>query len=138
MVLVDTPIWSLVLRRRNVDLSPHEQRLTQVLQQLVSEGQVQLMGATRQEVLSGIKEETQFRRICDHLRDFPNVVTTERDYEEAAWLSNQCRRSGIASTPVDMLICAVSLKRDWQVFTTDLAFPQYQRVVPIRLLSLGH
>src|SRR4249920_2278492 len=127
MVLVDTPVWSLSLRRRAVDLSEGERRLTQTLYRLVKEGQVLLLGPTRQEVLSGIRENSQFRRIRDHLGDFPNVALDERDYEEAARISNLCRNSGIAGSPVDMLMCSVALRHDWDIFTTDRDFVQYGR-----------
>ena len=135
MVLVDTSIWSLSLRRRAVDLSEQERSFTRTLYRLVKEGQVQLLGSTRQEVLSGIRDEAQFDRIRDHLGDFPNVSLDEHDYEAAARISNKCRRAGVAASPVDMLMCSVSLRHDWEIFTTDLDFLQYKRVVHIRLLK---
>jgi predicted nucleic acid-binding protein len=134
MVLVDTPVWSLALRRRVVDLSEDEARLTQGLNELVREGRVQLLGATRQEVLSGIREDVQFQRIRAHLRFFEDVSLTVDDYEEAARMSNRCKRSGIASSGADMLICAVSSRRRWQIFTTDRDFVRYGRVLGIQLL----
>lgn len=135
MVLVDTPLWSLALRRRTVDLSPSERRLTQTLYQLIQQHRVSLLGATRQEILSGIREESQFRRIRDYLSDFPNISLESADYEEAARISNDCRRKGVTGSPVDMLICAVSLQRSWEVFTTDRDFTHYKRIVQIRLLN---
>jgi predicted nucleic acid-binding protein len=137
MVLVDTPIWSLALRRRAVDLSPSERRVTQSLYNLVRQSRVRLLGSTRQEVLSGIREESQFLRIRDHLRGFANVELDATDYEEAARASNQCRRRGIAGSPVDLLMCAVSLRHRWQVFTTDRDFPHYATVLPIQLFSFA-
>jgi predicted nucleic acid-binding protein len=116
-------------------LSKEERGLTQTLYRLVKAGQVRLLGSTRQEVLSGIREESQFRRIREHLGDFPNVVLEEHDYEEAGRVGNTCRRAGIAGSPIDMLLCSVSLGKDWEIFTTDLDFLQYQRVIPIRLLK---
>lgn len=135
MVLVDTPVWSLSLRRRAVDLSPLERRLTDSLYELIRHRDVRLLGATRQEVLSGIREESHFRRIRDHLRGFPNVELDAFDYEEAARISNLCRQKGIADTSVDMLMCAVSLRQGWEVFTTDGDFFYYQRVTPVRLFK---
>jgi predicted nucleic acid-binding protein len=135
MVLVDTPLWSLALRRRTADLSRSEQRLTQTLYQLVQQHRVSLLGPIRQEILSGIREESQFRRIRDHLSDFPNISLESVDYEEAARISNDCRREGITGSPVDMLICAVSLQHNWEIFTIDRDFVQYKRVVRIRLLD---
>ena len=134
MVLVDTPVWSLALRRRTLDLSPSEQSLTQSLYQLIQQHRVSLLGATRQEILSGIREEGQFRRIRDYLRDFPNITLETADYEEAARVSNDCRRAGIAGSPVDTLICAVSLRRKWEIFTTDRDFTRYKQVLQILLL----
>ncbi len=95
--------------------------------------QVQLLGATRQETLSGIREESQFRRIRDHLRGFSDVAIDSADYEEAARIGNQCRQRGIADSTVDMLVCAVALRRSWEIFTTDRDFIQYARVVSIQM-----
>jgi predicted nucleic acid-binding protein len=134
MILVDTPIWSLALRRRSVDLSASDQRLTRILREIVQQGRVQLLGSTRQEVLSGIREQSQFRRIRDYLRDFPDTPVITDDYEEAARASNQCRGAGIAASPVDMLICAVALRHDWEILTADLDFSRYRKVLGVRLL----
>lgn len=135
MVLVDTPVWSLALRRRSVDLSEAERRLTQALYRLIQQHRVCLLGAIRQEILSGIRQETQFQRIRDFLRDFPNFDLDSAHYEDAAQLSNTCRRAGIATSAVDMLICSVSLRSAWEIFSTDRDFDQYKRVASIRLLQ---
>lgn len=136
MVLVDTPIWSLALRRHATDLSPSELRLTHALYALVQQRNVQLLGPIRQEVLSGIREEPQFRRIREHLRGFPHVELDSIDYEEAARISNQCRQRRIADSSVDMLLCAVALRHDWEIFTTDRDFVHYARVVPLEMFEI--
>ena len=133
MVLVDTPVWSLSLRRRAVDLSPADRRATQNLYDLVKHKRVRLLGSTRQEVLSGIRDETQFLRIRDHLRGFRDVELEANDYEEAAHAYNRCSRSGIAGSHTDFLICAVALRHGWQIFSTDRDFERYAGVVPIQL-----
>ena len=137
MVLVDTPVWSLSLRRRAIDLSPSERRVTQGLYDLVRQSRVKLLGSTRQEVLSGIREDPQFLRIRDHLRGFTNVELDASDYEEAARASNQCRSRGIAGSPVDLLMCAIALRHGWQIFTTDRDFSRYAAVLPIQLFSVA-
>lgn len=137
MVLVDTPVWSLALRRRTVDLSAHEQHLTRALYELIREGRVQLLGSTRQEILSGIREESQFGKIRNDLRAFEDVALNVDDYEEAAEMSNKCRRLGIVGSPIDMLVCAASLRRGWHVFSTDRDFVHYRRALPIHLFSLA-
>jgi len=137
MILVDTPIWSLALRRRTVDLSGQERLITRNLYELVRQNRVQLLGSTRQEVLSGIREQTQFLRIREHLRGFPDVELQTSDYENAASASNECRRKGIAGSTVDMLMCAVSLRHGWQIFTTDRDFESYRAVLKVRLFSIS-
>jgi predicted nucleic acid-binding protein len=136
MVLVDTPVWSLALRRRTVDLSSSEQHLTRTLYELIRQQTVQLLGSTRQEILSGIRVESQFHKIRDYLRGFPDVDLDSFDYEEAARISNQCRQCGIASSPVDLLMCSVSLRHGWDILTTDHDFVQYARVISLRLFPV--
>jgi predicted nucleic acid-binding protein len=133
MVLVDTPIWSLALRRRPIDLSASERLITNTLSGLVRQRRIRLLGPTRQEVLSGIRDESQFLRIRDHLRGFANVELDASDYEEAARANNRCRGKGVAGSPVDLLICAVALRYGWQIFTTDHDFERYRSVLDIRL-----
>ena len=134
MVLVDTSIWSLALRRHPSDLFPSERIIANSLRELVHEGRVQLLGAVRQEILTGIREQAKFLKICDELHEYEDVVLASDDYENAASMSNICRESGIAATPIDMLICAVSQKRGWQVFSTDRDFIHYAKVLPIRMM----
>ncbi|MGA8151801.1 MAG: PIN domain-containing protein [Terriglobales bacterium] len=132
-VLVDTPIWSLALRRKNADLNPRERRLSSALQELIQDGRAQLVGPVRQELLSGLREESSFRRLRDHLRAFEQVPLEIADYEEAARLHNQCRSRGIAGSAIDFLICATALRRNWQIFTTDHDFPRYAIILPVKL-----
>jgi predicted nucleic acid-binding protein len=135
-ILIDTPVWSLALQRKAADLAPSDRRVTQLLHQIVDEGRAQIISPVRQELLSGLPEQAQFRRLRDYLRDFPDTVLATEDYEEAARASNECRKAGIASTPVDMLICAVSLHHGWPIFSTDRDFSNYTAVLPLQLFSV--
>lgn len=131
---MDTPIWSLALRRRQADLSPLEQSVTDQLSDLIVHGRAQLLGVVRQELLSGLREPRQFERLRIYLRSFPDATLSLEDYEDAARASNQCRSAGIVGSPTDMLICAVGLRRGWPIFTADQDFIHYRRVLGIRLL----
>jgi predicted nucleic acid-binding protein len=133
MVLVDTSIWSLALRRKPEHLSAPERRLTEALAELIREGRVQLVGPVRQELLSGIREEAQFRRLRDYLRAFPEQSLGEEDYEEAAHMNNRCRNRGVAGSAIDFLICAAAQRRGWSIFTTDRDFQNYAEILPLRL-----
>jgi predicted nucleic acid-binding protein len=133
MVLVDTPVWSIALRRKQTDLSSAERTLREALEELVREGRAQIVGPVRQELLSGIREEEAFRRLRDYLRAFDDPQLQVEDYEEAARMNNACRARGIAGSPVDFLICAAAHLRNWHVFTTDRDFARYGKVLRLRL-----
>lgn len=135
MVLVDTPVWSLALRRKPSDLNVREQGLTRALAELVREGRAQITGVIRQELLSGIRDAEQFEKLRDYLRAFEEPSLEVRDYEEAAHMHNQCRSRGIAGSTIDFLVCAVAQRRDWQVFTTDRDFERYGRVLGVALYA---
>jgi predicted nucleic acid-binding protein len=132
-ILVDTPVWSIALRRKASDLAPSERRIAEELHEIVDDGRAQLIGSVRQELLSGLREEAQFRRLRDYLRDFADVTLAIEDYEEAARAGNLCRKAGIAGSPVDMQICAVALRYEWEIFSTDRDFVHYASVIPIQL-----
>ncbi|MGB0014507.1 MAG: hypothetical protein WBQ03_23135, partial [Candidatus Sulfotelmatobacter sp.] len=65
LVLVDTPIWSLALRRAPSDLNSLEQLLTSALKELIRDGRAQIVGPVRQELLSGVRQEKTFTELRD-------------------------------------------------------------------------
>jgi predicted nucleic acid-binding protein len=136
-VLVDTPVWSLALRRKSTDLNARERVLTGALAELIREGRAQMMGAIRQELLSGIREEERFHKLRKYLRAFDEPGIEVPDYEEAARMHNLCRGRGIAGSAIDFLICAVAQRRDWHIFTTDRDFERYGRVIGLKLFAVA-
>jgi len=133
MVLVDTSVWSLALRRKSGDLNARERDLSVALAELIREGRAQIVGVVRQELLSGIREAERFEKLRDYLRAFDEPVLEIADYEAAAEAHNRCRSRGIAGSAIDFLICAVALRREWQVFTSDGDFEAYSKVLAVRL-----
>lgn len=129
-VLVDTSVWSLVLRRR---AGAERAALSMELTSLVQDGRVVMIGPVRQEVLSGIKGRAQFEKLREHLRAFPDVELGSQEYEEAASLFNRCREKGIQGSNTDFLICATAARHDFSIFTTDQDFKHYARVLPVTL-----
>ena len=105
-LLVDTSVWSLALRGKDAgSLSPDEQKLKAEL--------------IRQELLSGIKEQAQFDNVKSALSPFVDEPIGTSDHERAARLYNECRSQGFEVGPVDMLICAVAMRRNWRVLSND-------------------
>ncbi|KZL48543.1 type II toxin-antitoxin system VapC family toxin [Nodularia spumigena] len=132
-VIVDTSVWSLALRRRTPpDSSPVVTRL----RDLITNDQVALLGAIRQEILSGIRSSEQFTDLRDYLRAFPDVELIPEDYEIAAEFFNTCRSQGIQGSNTDFLICAVAYRRSYSILTTDNDFHSFRMHIPIILLPV--
>ena len=135
-VLVDTSVWSLALRRKNDSLGTNERLLVAELSELIREGRARVIGLVRQELLSGIKTTEQYEKLRLHLRSFPDQVVDTTDYEEAAKAGNRCRAKGVVVSIVDVLLCAVAIKRQWAIFTTDPDFSNYAKVLPLHIHAL--
>lgn len=131
-VIVDTSIWSLALRRNSPDVV-----VVQQLERLIVNGQVVMLGAIRQEILSGIRNPEQFERLQRDLRAFPDLELVTPDYELAADFFNRCRRRGLQGSNTDFLICAVAHRRDYELFTTDQDFQAFQIELPIKLFGVS-
>lgn len=128
-VLVDTCIWSLALRPS----SPQDSLQIQELKELINEQRVVMLGPIRQEILSGIREQSQFNLLRDKMRAFPDFPLLQEDYETAAAFFNDCRRAGIQGSTTDFLICAVSARHALPIFTVDNDFSSYQKHLVISL-----
>jgi hypothetical protein len=135
MVLVDTSVWSVALRRQAGQLTAGERAVREELAELIREGRARLIGPVRQELLSGIRTEAQYQRLRQHLRAFPDPQLAVEDYEEAAQANNRCRAQGAPGSAIDFLICAIAMRRNWPIFTTDRDFVNYARVLPVSLYS---
>lgn len=130
-VLVDTCIWSYALRRNNQHSDQHAEYINE-LTELVKESRVEIIGAIRQEVLSGIKDEKQFSTLKAKLSAFSDLQLTEEDYELAAEMFNQLRAKGVQGSNTDFLICAVALNRSLSIYTNDGDFEHFKPYIPIQ------
>jgi len=128
-ILVDTSIWSLALRRKESSQNP----VVIELAELILEVRVQMLGAVRQELLCGIKSPSQFKKLQHHLRAFPDLELSNRDYETAAEFFNLCRSKGIQGSNTDFLICAVAANHHLPIFTTDADFTRFKTCLPLTL-----
>lgn len=128
-VLVDTSVWSLALRR-----SAHAQRPeAEELRQLIAAHVAEIIGPIRQELLSGIRDPAQFDSLESHLSAFADLPLLADDYVTAAKFFNLCRSKGIQGSNTDFLICAVAVRHDLAVFTTDGDFPRFAKCLPVVL-----
>lgn len=127
-VIVDSPIWSLAFRRNQP-----EPTVTAELRRLLLADEALLLGAVRQEVLSGIRERERFERLRDYLAEFPDLPARRTDYELAADLFNTCRTRGVQGSNTDFLLCATAIRLGIPIYTTDRDFETYAEHFPIEL-----
>jgi len=129
-VLVDTCIWSLLLRRKHATaLSAEEQRMVALLREAIQDGRVAIIGPIRQEVLSGIRDSAQFDKLRVALAAFPDEPLITLHHEEAARLFNLCRSRGVECGSTDILICAVAVQMQWAVLTYDQGLKRCMEVL---------
>jgi predicted nucleic acid-binding protein len=128
-VLVDTSIWSLALRRGVQSGSP----LVKELRNLIEDHRVQIIGPIRQEILSGIRSESQFNNLKKRLSAFSDFPLVTEDYVTAARYFNHCRSKGIQGSNTDFLIGAVSVRTKLPIFTTDKDYKLFTKHIPIQL-----
>jgi len=129
-VLGDTCVWSLALRSK----TPKETATAEKLSRLIDDNQVRIIGPVRQELLSGYTNKNSFERLRQKIRHFPNELILDADYESAAEYSNFCRSKGVQGSHTDFLICAVSIRARFSIYTTDKDFQHYLKHLPISLL----
>jgi len=130
-VLVDTCIWSHALRSRK----PEYEVLVKSLETLIAEQRVLIIGAIRQEVLSGYSDHNKFETLKAKLNYFENTPILDEDYITAARFYNECRQKGVQGSHIDLLICAVAVRLNASILTSDKDFGFYQQYLPIKLYT---
>ena len=130
-VLVDTCIWSHALRSKN----PAFEVQVKILENLIADQRVLIIGAIRQEVLSGYSDLNRFETLKTKLSYFENTPIVDVDYITAARFYNECRQKGVQGSHIDLLICAVAVRLSIPILTTDKDFGFYQQHLPIKLFS---
>lgn len=129
-VLVDTCVWSEVLRHRSPD-----PQFTKKLKDLIEDGRVVMIGPIRQELLSGISDRSQFEKLKELLSSFEDIMLKTEHFEKGAEFSNICRSKGVQGSIIDFLICSVGYLEGLIIFTSDKDFENYKRHLPIKLLK---
>ncbi len=127
--LVDTCIWSSVLRRDKIANKEIEKKLIE----LILNNDALIIGPIRQEILSGYSDPKKFKKLKNRLDAFPNLQIIDDDYVVAAEYSNECRKNGIQGGHIDFLICAVASRNKIPIFTCDNDFQQYSKIIKIEL-----
>ena len=81
----------------------------------------------------GVQAPEQGRKLGDSLRAFPDVRIDSEDHETAASCFNRCGAKAIQGSNTDFLICAVALRLNASILTTDADIERFSGVLRVRL-----
>lgn len=129
-ILVDTCVWSAVLRHENPDI-----KTTERLKDFITDGLVTIIGPIRQELLSGISSIELFNSLKESLDPFEDINLKTMHFVRAAEFSNTCRNQRIQGSTIDYLICSVAHLENLIIYTTDKDFENYKKFLPIKILK---
>jgi predicted nucleic acid-binding protein len=131
-LIVDTSVWSLLLRRENHDCNhPLVQKLKSCLE--LQDG-IFLVGSILQEILDGVRNEAQFYKLTEYFSVFPLLEMDRQDYVEASRLRNHCRSKGVQAGPADFLIATACIRWGYPLLTADGDFTLIARYSPLVVL----
>lgn len=135
--IVDTCVWSLALRRSKfTQLSLREQQSVTDLKGAIQDNRVAIIGPIRQEVLSGIRDKTEFNTIQQLLDPFRDEEIVPTDYIDSARLFNLCSDQGVQCGPIDILICAVASRLRFGISTSDKSLLRCIEVLRLQRLVI--
>lgn len=85
------------------------------------------------ELLQGAVAETAQAAIRGAFDSLQFLEPERGDYEEAAVLSNRCRKAGVQLATIDALIAQLTIRHEFTLLTTDGDFSHAARHIPLRV-----
>ena len=134
-LVVDTSVWSLVLRRAHVT---ETHPLVRAFRRHIEAGdEIVLGGSILQEILDGLRERRDLERLVRYLAPFPLLALERGTYVAAAELRQRCRSRGIQAGPIDCLIAAACIEHGLPLLTADQDFLRIAKHSDLMLLGAG-
>jgi predicted nucleic acid-binding protein len=130
MLLVDTSVWSLALRRDVVASLPEVRYLQQAL---LGSQAVVTTGLVLQELLQGFSGPKARAQIIDRFSSLPLVQPDRQDHVDAASLRTTCRRGGVQIGTIDALLAQLCIRHHLTLLTTDQDFVHAARHCRLRI-----
>ena len=133
LVLIDTSIWILALRKS----SPPEIR--DEVAHLLAEDRVAIVPLIRLELLGGAQSLDEFNRLQSRLSALHQMPTDEADWETAIQLAFQLRRGGKMIPYTDVLIASAAIVNNCTLLHCDRHFdlmPENTRLNVRSLVSI--
>ena len=135
MTVLDTTALSQFLRRPKAGVPEHP--CVAMLRKLLERGEaVCVPGIVYQELLSGVRTETQFQSLLKSLAGFPLFLARAEHHLRAAQLANVARSRGVAVSTTDCLIAAQAIEMRARLMTTDRDFQRMAQFSDLRIIPI--
>lgn len=122
-IIVDTCVWIEFFREP-------ESELTLRLKGLLRERKVIMVGMVMAEILQGVKAPKEANLVKQNLEKLPYLEITRDTWASAGEISASLRGTGITIPLSDLIIAAMALSGDHEIFTID---PHFNKVDGLRL-----
>jgi len=130
MLLVDTSVWSLALRRDVVVARPEVPYLKRALE---GSQTVATTGLVLEELLQGFSGPKARAQSIDCFSSLPLVQPDRQDHVDAASLRTACRRGGVQIGTIDALLAQLCIRHHLTLLTTDQDFAHAARHCRLRI-----
>jgi predicted nucleic acid-binding protein len=122
-IIVDTSVWIEFFREPASELTLH-------LKGLLRERKVIMVGMVIAEILQAVKAPKEANLVKQSLEKLPYLEITRDIWEAAGEISASLRGTGITIPLTDLIIAALALTGDHEIFTID---PHFYKVDGLRL-----
>ena len=131
MIVIDTSVWIPLLN--GID-HPKARQARAVIE---GPEDIGVPGIILEEILRGLRSDTQFRRVRDRLLgDFTYLEMTQSLFIRSAEIYRTLRRKGkTIRSPADCLIAACAIEETASLLEDDADFRTIADCVPLRLLG---
>ena len=123
MVVADTTIWIEFFNRP-------ESKEKRAIDLLIDDADLALVGPVLSELLQGCRTAGEVNAIIDHLSALPFLEMSFSAWQRAGELSSSLRRKGTTIPLMDLIIGALAIEHDTEVFTTD---PHFAKIPGVKL-----
>jgi len=114
-IIVDTCVWIEFFREPESELTLH-------LKSLLRERKVIMVGMVMAEILQGVKSPKEADLVEQNLAKLPYLDITQDIWVTAGKISSSLRSTGNAIPLSDLIIAAMALSGNHEIFTVDQHF----------------
>ena len=130
VTLVDTTVWIDFFRGRQTP------EVAELERSLGESEDICICGVILTEILQGIREEDDYRRILSRFDSFLYLPMSRRTFLRAAELYRCLRRKGVTvRKPVDCMIAAVSIEREIPLLHHDRDFDPIEAYCGLKVVK---